>query len=699
LVDQSNAAPEPDPAEPAPGEPDTTDRDTTVANAAALLSELVAGLPDGGEPRDGQVEMAERVAESLHDGTQISVKAGTGTGKSLALLAAVSAARKRTIIATATKALQDQYVQKELPHLDSLRPTNWAVIKGRSNYACLARIAETKSRLSGEPPSQEALFTDSDIGAATGSPSPESDQLTRVLDWVGETTEGDLSELPFEMDRDTLEWVATGPENCPGAKLCTFSEDCFAERAIESARAADVVVVNTSLLGADLVAESGILGEAEAIVLDEAHVAEDILASSFGAEIQAYDIERLNRSVRSTLKDTTKETLSAELTDGEARLSRELDLLEGESFEGGLPPSGRLSEVLTDLANTVAKIQQEARTLIKGDADNPRAETLRRTADRVFSMLTSLLDTGEDDALFVDDSSRRLKRVPIDVSAKLAQAAWGDSSVVLTSATLPSTLGRRLGFGADATHVDVGSPFNYRDVAMLYVPPLLSNAVARDRTPNHPDWFAEAWDEARLIINAAGGRTLFLCTSHRNAQEFAENARDDLAFPILVQGDAPKAKLLADFAADPEAVLFGTMGLWQGVDVVGKSLSCVIVDKLPFPRPDDPLWQARARHARHEIADREGIPADDAGYRSFLAVQVPYSGSMLSQGVGRLIRSSTDKGLVMVLDPRLAEKGYRKEILAELPPFRRSRTRSEAIAHLHESIGQESIGQESIARD
>lgn len=685
-VDQSNGAPR--------DRPGSVDRGRTVENAAALLAELVSGLPGGGEPRDGQREMAERVAEALHDGSQISVKAGTGTGKSLALLAAVSAAHKRTIIATATKALQDQYVLKELPHLASLRPTNWAVVKGRSNYACLARIAETRSRLAGEPPAQDALFDDSELskaGLGGSAPTPESDQLTAVLEWVDDTTDGDLSELPFEMDRETMEWVATGPENCPGAKLCTFSEDCFAERAIQSAREADVVVVNTALLGADLVAESGILGDAEAIVLDEAHVAEDILATSFGAEIQARDIDSLIRSVRHTLKGTTKDTLSAELIDGEARLARDLDLLEGEAFEGGLPPSGRLSEVLTDLANTVARIQQEVRTLIKDDADNPRAETLRRTADRVFSMLTSLLDTGDDDALYVEEGSRRLKRVPIDVSAKLAQAAWGEQSVVLTSATLPASLGPRLGFRSGATHLDVGSPFRYREVAMLYVPPLLERVAARDRTPNHPDWFDEAWEESAAIITAAGGRTLFLCTSHRNAQNFAENARDELDFPVLVQGEAPKAKLLAEFAAEPRSVLFGTMGLWQGVDVVGQSLSCVIVDKLPFPRPDNPLWQARARHARNVIAEREGIAPEDAGYKSFLAVQVPYSGSMLAQGVGRLIRSSTDRGLVMVLDPRLAEKAYRREILAELPPFRRSRTRSEAIAHLSESIASSEL--------
>ena len=665
-----------------PDRDSTIQRDTTIQSATALLGELVAGLPGGGEPRDGQVQMAKLVAGALHDGDQIAVRAGTGTGKSLALLAAISAAHKRTIIATATKALQDQYVEKELPHLDSVKPLDWAVVKGRANYACMLRVSETASRLAGEPPPQEeALFTPDDP-----EPTEESSQLAQVLDWVQDTEVGDLSELPFEMDWETRDWVATGPEGCPGAKLCAHSEDCFAEHAIRRGREASVVLVNTALLGADLVAESGLLGEAEVLVLDEAHVAEDILSSSFGAEISARDIEGLHRAVRSTLSGDIKEKLAGELADGEARLSRELDLLEGESFPQGLPTGSRLAEVITDLALTTAAMQQEVRRLIKENAGNQRAETARRISDRVFQMLNLLIETREDDALYIEEGSRKLRRVPIDVAALLKENAWGNSAVVLTSATLPPTLPARMGFSPEAQYADVGSPFHYREAAMLYVPRLLLAVPSRERTPNHPDWLDEAWTEASEIIDAAEGRTLFLCTSHRNAQEFAERARQDLAWPVMVQGDAPKLKLLSEFAADPHSVLFGTMGLWQGVDVVGPSLSCVIVDKLPFPRPDDPLWQARAKHARKEIAEREGISADDAGYRSFLAVQVPYSASMLSQGLGRLIRSTTDRGLVMVLDPRLAEKAYRKQILAELPPFRRSRTRSEAIEHLRESL-------------
>lgn len=222
---------------------------------------------------------------------------------------------------------------------------------------------------------------------------------------------------------------------------------------------------------------------------------------------------------------------------------------------------------------------------------------------------------------------------------------------------------------------------------MLYVPPLLESAPPRERGPNNPDWMDEAWAEARLLIEAAEGRTLLLCTSMRNAREFAELAREDLDWPVLLQGQMPKPKLLAQFSADEHSIAVGTMGLWQGVDIAGSSLSLVIVDKLPFPRPDDSLWQARAEAARKRLVE-SGVAESDAGYRAFLEVQVPRAASLLAQGSGRLIRNATDRGVVAVLDPRLAEKAYRRQILAELPPMKRSRTRSEVVEHLTKGLAK-----------
>jgi len=666
--------------------------------ATALLDELVAALPGGGEPREGQVEMTRLVARALATGEQVAVRAATGTGKSLAVLAAIAATGSRTVIATATKALQDQYVHKELPLVESVTPLDWAVLKGRANYACHARLAEARSVLAGEPLDdvQDSLFgadasAGNGIAGGTGAgdapagrtadalPGTDSGRLDAVFEWAEHTDTGDLSELPFELDWRTAQWVATGPDGCPGADKCRFSEGCFSERAMAAAKEATVVLVNTSLLGADLSLDGALLGDADAYVIDEAHEAEDILASAFGAEVHPNDLLRLERHVRVGI--TGADELRSSLRRSADRLERELRELDGESFRDGFPDDGELRFALVEAAQLVADVQQRARDAVKADGADARAEACRRSADRLFEAIERLGADGTADAIWVESGTTQLRRVPIDVGGRLAERAWGDRAVVLTSATLSPLLPRRLGLHADSAHHDVGSPFDHREAAWLYVPKLLGGVEPRDRTPNHPDWFDEAWAEAAAIIDAAEGRTLFLCTSMRNATAFAELARDELDWPVLVQGEQPKAKLLAEFAGDEHSVLVGTMGLWQGVDVAGPSLSCVIVDKIPFPRPDDPLWQARADHARARLVD-SGVAESDAGYRSFAEVQVPRAAALLAQGSGRLIRTSTDRGLVVVLDPRLAEKAYRRQILDEMPPMRRTRSRAEAVAHL-----------------
>jgi ATP-dependent DNA helicase DinG len=257
--------------------------------------------------------------------------------------------------------------------------------------------------------------------------------------------------------------------------------------------------------------------------------------------------------------------------------------------------------------------------------------------------------------------------------------------VLLTSASVGPTTAGRLGL-PDAELHDVGSPFDHRRAAWLYVPELLAHVPIRQRSPSHAEWFDAAWAEAARIIEVAEGRTLVLCTSVRNAERFADRARRDLAWPVLAQGDSPTPVLLARFAREEHSILVGTMGLWQGVDVPGPSLSCVIVDRLPFPRPDDPLWQARTELAEARVVERGGSPRD-AGYQAFLEVSVPRAATLLSQGTGRLIRTATDRGLVVVLDPRLAEKPYRQTILDALPPMRRTRSRHDALEHLRATTG------------
>ncbi|MFV0317509.1 MAG: ATP-dependent DNA helicase [Microthrixaceae bacterium] len=683
---------------------DPTGNGPAAAAAVELLSELVDALPGGGEPREGQREMTALVATALATHGRLAVRAGTGTGKSLALLAAIATSGKRTVVATATKALQDQYANKELPFVDEHHSLTWSVLKGRSNYVCLSRLDEARRLLSGEPPpeAQEALF-EAAADDVPGRHEPgdlatdQADRVATVMEWATDTDDGDLAELPFELDARTASWVATGPDGCPGADRCAFGQDCFAEQAIDAARASDVVLVNTSLLGADLALEGALLGDADAYVLDEAHEAEDILASAFGAELRGDDLANLERNIRVGVPG--RDDLRSELRRVAAVADRVLAEHVEEVFRDGFPTEGDIAEVVARAAAAVAEAASEARAELKsagpssggGDSErNPaaaRAEAARRNADQLAESIERLSSEGTADAIWVEDRGPTIKRVPIDVAERLRKAAWGDTAVVLTSATVSEPMVPRLGMGPRGRFEDVGSPFDHRAAAMLYVPPLLSGVAPRERTPNHPDWFDEAWSEAAEVIRAAEGRTLLLCTSMRNAREFAALARDELDWPVLLQGELPKPKLLAEFAHDPNAVAVGTMGLWQGVDVAGDSLSCVIVDKLPFPRPDDPLWQARADAARLRLVE-SGVGESDAGYRAFLEVQVPRAASLLAQGTGRLIRSATDRGLVVVLDPRLAEKAYRKAILDELPPMRRTRTRSEAIAHLRAGLDE-----------
>lgn len=672
-----------------------TPGDDGIRATRDLLADLVSSLPAGGEARPGQAEMAGKVAEALAGRRRVAVRAGTGTGKSLAVLAAIAATGVRTVVATATKALQDQYANKELPHLAEHHPVSWAVLKGRSNYLCLARMSEARSVLAGEPVSgsQDSLFADDEPSERDGEmPEALDDGFSAIEDWAESTTTGDLSELPFELDRRSAPWVSTGPEGCPGAALCPQGEDCFAEQAIAKAREADVVLVNTALLGADLSLDGALLGDAEAYVVDEAHDAEDILGGAFGAEVRGDDLLRVERNLRVAGSDSDE--VREELRRAATRIDTEVAAVVADPSAGAAlrnQPGGTLAEpaglaeALGRAAGAVASAQEAARKALRSNGEDPRAEAARRSSDRLAEVLERITSGSEEDAVWVDEAGPRLRRVPVDLGERLQLHAWGDSAVVLTSATVSEPMMQRLGLGADAAFTDVGSPFDHRAAALLYVPPLLASHPPSRRAPSNPDWFDEAWQEARTLMEAAEGRTLMLCTSMRNAQEFAELAREELEWPVLLQGELPKPKLLAEFASDEHSIAIGTMGLWQGVDVAGPSLSLVIVDKLPFPRPDDPLWQARAEAVRRRFV-AEGVSESDAGYRAFLEVQVPRAASLLAQGSGRLIRTATDRGVVAVLDPRLAEKAYRRPILEQLPPMRRTRTRADVVEHLEAGL-------------
>ncbi len=707
----------------------------------ALLEKVTAGLPDGGEERPGQVEMARAAARAIASGRHLVVQAGTGTGKSLAYLVAAVASGERTVVATATKALQDQLAGKDLPQVARAlgRPLSFAVLKGRSNYLCLQRAAEVAGR--GVQPDLGAAaggqWTDVELAGDRGAASPTgasgagrlAGDLQRLLAWSVTTESGDRGDLDFEPHERAWAAVSVGARECPGAHRCPEGARCFAERARQRAAEADVVIVNTHLYGAHLASGGAVLPPHNVVIFDEAHEVEEVMTQSLGVDLAPGRLRALHASVRAALGDPANspglddvaESLRALLAARAGR--RVLRPEEPARHAGGQGPAPRAPAGGAPLrardffgidstgapvrrrpstaggaggeggaGGTDAGLDAELRRLLElartrlerlrgrlADAGNPAGghdgagHDGAGTAARSTRALTAaahleedvrrLLSPGEGDVCWIDATANGpvLRLSPVDVGPVLAGTLWGSVSAVLTSATVPPHLAARLQLDHfDVDHLDVGSPFDYRTHALLYVARHLPD-------PRRPGAQGAVLDELEALISAAGGRTLALFTSRRAADEAAEALAARLPFEVLAQGGLPKAQLLERFTRAETSCLFATLGFWQGVDVPGRALSLVTLDRLPFGRPDDPLLEARRARA---------------GERAFALVDLPRAAALLAQGVGRLIRSSTDQGVVAVLDPRLATAPYRKTLLDALPPMRRTVQRAEVEAFL-----------------
>jgi ATP-dependent DNA helicase DinG len=624
------------------------------ADVTRSLAGVVGKLPGGGEARPGQVEMAEAVATAIEHVRHLVVQAGTGTGKSLGYLVPAVRSGQRTVVATATKNLQDQLVGRDLPFLErSLgAPFTFAALKGRSNYLCRQRAKEVLGAADQGTLGLEGL--DDDVTRA---------EVLRLVEWATTTLDGDRSGLDFEPSGRAWGAVSVSAEECPGASRCPMGDVCFAEQAKAEAASVDVLVVNTHLYGTHLAAGRGVLPPHEVVVFDEAHQLEEILSATAGFEIGAGRFTAVARVARAILAEpaVTDEVegagiaLVAALADHHGRRVR------GQELGGAI---GTARERLTKLGEALRSI----------DTNDTDALSRRARAQAALTGLVDHLDRvlalTDADVAWVEgpEASPVLKVAPVDVSATLAPLL-DESVVVLTSATIPSGLAGRLGLPAErTTQLDVGSPFDYEAHALLY-------CAAHLPDPRH-DGYAEAVaEELVALITAAGGRTLALFTSYRAMQAALDVVPDRVDTPVLAQGQLPKPALIDAFTDDESASLFATMGFWQGIDVPGRTLSCVVVDRLPFPRPDDPLLQAR-----RDLVGRQ---------RAFSVVDLPRAATLLAQGAGRLIRSSTDRGVVAVLDPRLAKAGYRWDIVHALPPMRRTRHRAEAEAFLREITSQD----------
>ena len=619
----------------------------------SALDDVVGALPDGGEARLGQRQMAEAVADAITHQRHLVVQAGTGTGKTLAYLVPAILSGKRLVVATATKALQDQLVGKDLPFLAAHlgRPFTYASLKGRANYLCLQRAKEI---LGGD---DEQLVISGVDPLADRAPRSE---LLRLIEWGTETESGDRADLAFEPSTNAWAALSVSARECPGVTRCAIGEACFAERARADAADADVIVVNSYLYGMHLASDGAVLPEHDVVVFDEAHQLEEVISATAGIELSGGSFTALARAVKAIIADdrliadleSTAGQLNDALTAHHGRRIRGLDEVLTAAVEVG---RGRVDRALAALR----KVTSDA-----GDTTNRKLRAIR-AASALAGELSTVLAVPESDVSWVEGPKHapRLRIAPIDVAPTL-EPLWVNVTAVLTSATIPRTLPIRLGLPSDGhEQLDVGSPFDYGANALLY-------CAAHLPDPRAAGFDEEMHAELEALILAAGGRTLALFTSWRAMEAAVSALRDRLPFPVLDQTSLPKPALVKAFSDDPSACLFATMGFWQGVDVRGPTLSLVTIDRLPFPRPDEPLLQARRERAR------EG---------AFALVDLPRAATLLAQGAGRLIRSATDRGVVAVFDPRLATARYRWEVVNALPPMRRTRERAEVSAFL-ESI-------------
>ena len=629
---------------------------------------LARGVADF-EPRAGQVEMAGAVARVFADSGVLLAEAGTGTGKTLAYLVPAILSRKRVLVSTGTKNLQEQIFFKDIPALRQALdlPFTAAYMKGRANYLCRHRLDQLNE---------------------TAGPAAHDVFLPIVREWAARTETGDRAELD-DLPEDLPFWneVSATAETCLGTE-CPRYDDCFVTRMRQQAAASDIVIVNHHLLCADAAVRQSAFGEVipacTHLVLDEAHQLEDVLTQYFGLSVSNYRLEDLAR-------DAERLAASLPLTDRKTRdeISRTVDrvrdrsraffsevafghrsgdhLKNEERVRATDASLGRAREERAELTGaldhfeaTFALMGAPAGAAASGEDDDrfrESAANLARRAGEIRNEIRFLLRaTDPDFVYFVEFRGRGvfLRAAPIDVSSIVHEALFDRmQTTVLTSATLTvdgrfDYIRERLGIRG-ATELRLASEFDFSRQAVLYLPPRMPD-------PRSTEFTSAAGREVVEILKRTEGRAFVLFTSYaalRTVQAYAEMALD---YPILVQGTAPRSQLLRQFRETPHSVLLATASFWQGVDVVGEALSCVIVDKLPFASPADPITSARI----DAIRARGGEPFDD--------YQVPLAILALLQGLGRLIRHRRDRGVLAILDPRLRTKGYGRRFLGSLPP-------------------------------
>jgi len=641
------------------------------ADPTALLESAVAGL--GGERRDGQLALAAAVAHAISAGHHLVAEAPTGSGKSLAYLAPAIASGLKVVVATSTIALQSQLVSKDLPALEDIAvPFTYTLLKGRSNYLCRAKLRAAAS--------PDALF-DQPVGI--GFPR----QLEQLRVFASRSETGDRADIDGDLTNATWAAVSCTSGECPGRADCNDGSECFAERARDRAQGASILVVNHALYCAHLAAEGRVLPEHDVVIIDEAHTFAENATNAFAADIAADALVRLAGMLSRAGVD--RAAVDA-LSDAGRSLAT---LIENRVGAVDVGHDEQLAATLISAAERLATANA------KLDKSDDVAKRTAQLATGRLDVLRRLATPEADDVVWVDTigRSRRLRVAPVAPGDVIGHRLLDERPVIALSATLggeppftavavqlgleptlePGSWGGRDDDGRLMSSAGRGyralqtpSSFDWRQQGLLYV-----GKDMPDPGRQRAAWLDEAGDRLCQLVNAAGGRTLVLCTSHTNVGHFTDVLRSRTTHEILAQGDTETGRLARAFLDDETSVLVGTRSFWGGIDAAGIGCVLVVIDKIPFPVPDDPLHVARRTRAQ------------ERGVDPFSAVDIPAAALVLAQGAGRLIRRRTDRGVVAVFDSRLANRPYKTQLLAAMPAFRRSISLEEACAFLSHATG------------
>lgn len=600
---------------------------------------------EGYAVRTQQQRMAEAISELLQDKGDLVVEAGTGTGKTFAYLVPAMLSGRKIIISTGTKNLQDQLFRRDIPVVRKALnvPVSCALLKGRANYLCHHRL-------------ELALET------VTQYDARHMPTLRAIQDWSLQTRDGDIAACQAVPETDFI-WprVTSTADNCLGND-CNHYQACFVMQARRAAQAADVVVINHHLLLSDMALQEEGFGEllpaADAYVIDEAHQLPEIATQFFGIGTSTQQfVDLATDSQRAYLQDINENTEIEQASDRLSKSARDVRLLFGEQMGRG---SWREIAGRRDVIQSLTELHESAQqleTLLAPLAERSKAlENSQQRCGNLLARLTQITqEAGTNDIQWYEVHRRSvsLHLTPLDIAAAFMEhkirkgGSWIFTSATLTVNNDFTHFTRRLGVQAAATR-QWDSPFDYARQTLLYLPDNMPD-------PNAPNYTARVIDVAKQVLRASKGRAFILFTSYRALRQAEQVLRDQLPYPLLVQGEAPRDHLLATFRSTPHAVLLGTSSFWEGVDVRGEALSCVIIDKLPFAAPADPVLQARLDSLRQQ------------GLNPFMSYQLPSAVITLKQGVGRLIRDPADRGVMVLCDPRLLNKAYGKTFLNSLP--------------------------------